>query len=118
MKKPTHDDIAVRAHQIWEARGGIHGIDTETWLEAERELNARSQSAAPWAEAKGGQHRAEASTSTTIKAPATATVPSKELATAAVQKAEARAPQVPHHTAPTAKPAPPGKPIWDKPHSA
>lgn len=128
MNQPTHDEIAVRAHQIWELRGSIHGIDTQTWLEAERELHARAQEAAPKAAAEHHhpkqkaadtqEPKAGASTPTTIKAPATPTIPTKELAVAEVQKAEARAPQVPHHTAPTAKPAPPGKPIWDRPHSA
>lgn len=126
MSQPTHDEIAVRAYQIWELRGSIHGIDTQTWLEAERELHARAQAADPKAAAAEHHHKAaateepkaEASTPTTIKAPATPTIPTKELATAEVQKAEARAPQVPHHTGPTAKPAPPGKPIWNKPHGA
>lgn len=132
MSQPTHDEIAVRAHQIWELRGSIHGIDTQTWLEAERELHAQAQAAAPKAAAAehhnqhnhkekaaaAEQPKAEASTPTTIKAPATPTIPTKELAVAEVQKAEARAPQVPHHTGPTAKPAPPGKPIWDRPHGA
>ena len=139
MSHPTHDEIAIRAYQIWEVRGGIHGIDQQTWLEAERELQARAQAAAPKQVAiehhrsehhkdkdkaehqaepqKTESPKAEASTPTTIKAPAAATVPTRELATAAVQKAEARAPQVPHHTGPTAKPAPPGKPVWDRPHS-
>jgi hypothetical protein len=131
MSHPAHDEIALRAHQIWESRGGIHGIDTQTWLEAERELTAHAQALAPKQTATEHHHhkdkaepqktespKAEASTPTTIKAPAAATVPTRELATAEVQKAEARAPQVPHHTGPTSKPAPPGKPIWDKPHGA
>lgn len=36
--EPTHDDIARRAHQLYEARGGEHGRDLEDWYQAEREL--------------------------------------------------------------------------------
>jgi DUF2934 family protein len=118
MSHPTHDDIAVRAYQLWQARGGIHGIDQETWLDAERELTARSQSSAPKSVDATERIKAEASTPTTMKAPATATIPDPETATAELQKADARAPQVPHHTGPAAKPAPPGKPIWSKPHGS
>lgn len=38
---PTHDEIARRAHQLYEARGGEHGRDVEDWLRAERELQQR-----------------------------------------------------------------------------
>lgn len=38
---PTHDEIARRAHQLYEARGGEHGRDVEDWLRAERELQER-----------------------------------------------------------------------------
>jgi hypothetical protein len=31
-------DIARRAYELFEARGGDHGHDVEDWLEAEREL--------------------------------------------------------------------------------
>src|SRR5688572_2879813 len=121
MNKPTHEDIALKAYSIWQERGSVHGNDTEIWLEAERALTEQTEEASePTTKAQAVTERvkAEASTPTTIKAPATRTIPSKELATAEVQKAEARAPQVPHHTGPAAKPAPPGKPIWDKPHGA
>lgn len=107
MSKPTHDEIARKAYQLWQDRGSLHGTDTEIWLEAEQALAAEAD-----------QSSARASTPTTIKAPAAATQPDKETITAERQKVAARAPQVPHHTAPVAKPAPPGKPIWDKPHSA
>jgi hypothetical protein len=36
--EPTHDDIARRAYQCYEERGGEHGLDQEDWLQAEREL--------------------------------------------------------------------------------
>jgi hypothetical protein len=38
---PTHDEIARRAHQLYEARGGEHGRDVEDWLRAECELQQR-----------------------------------------------------------------------------
>ena len=34
----THDEIAVRAHHIWEMRGRPNGYDDEIWLDAERQL--------------------------------------------------------------------------------
>jgi hypothetical protein len=36
--EPTHDDIARRAYQLYETRGGEHGRDLEDWFQAEREL--------------------------------------------------------------------------------
>ena len=116
MNKPTHEDIAQKAYSLWQERGSLHGTDQEIWLEAERALREPASEPATEGQGDTGPIRAEASTPTTLKAPATPTIPSKELATAEVQKAEARAPQVPQHTAPTAKPAPPSKPLWDRPH--
>jgi ribosomal protein L7/L12 len=34
----THDQIAVRAYEIWLARGGGDGHHAEDWFEAERDL--------------------------------------------------------------------------------
>jgi len=36
--QPTHEEIAVRAYEIFESRGGSHGSDLDDWLEAERSL--------------------------------------------------------------------------------
>ena len=36
--KPTHEEIGLRAHQIYIERGGTHGRDMDDWLEAERQL--------------------------------------------------------------------------------
>jgi Protein of unknown function (DUF2934) len=36
----TYDEIAARAHLIWEQSGGLDGYDTENWLRAERELRS------------------------------------------------------------------------------
>jgi hypothetical protein len=35
---PAHEEIARRAHQLWEERGKPHGSDEEDWLRAEHEL--------------------------------------------------------------------------------
>ena len=45
---PSDEQIARRAHEIYERRGGDHGHDLEDWLQAERELrDARPASALP-----------------------------------------------------------------------
>ena len=36
--EPTHADIARRAYQLYEERGGDHGADWHDWFRAEREL--------------------------------------------------------------------------------
>jgi Protein of unknown function (DUF2934) len=38
---PTHEEIALRAYQIYAERGGAHGQDVDDWLQAERELVAK-----------------------------------------------------------------------------
>ena len=38
--RPTHDDIAARAYQIYQERGYTPGDPMQDWLQAERELNA------------------------------------------------------------------------------
>jgi hypothetical protein len=35
---PADDAIRDRAYQIWEQRGGVHGLDLDDWLQAESEL--------------------------------------------------------------------------------
>jgi hypothetical protein len=37
---PTHDQIAARAFELWEARGRPLGDDQGDWYEAERQLRA------------------------------------------------------------------------------
>jgi Protein of unknown function (DUF2934) len=37
-REPTHDEIARRAYQLYEERGGEHGRDWDDWFQAEREL--------------------------------------------------------------------------------
>jgi Protein of unknown function (DUF2934) len=37
-RSPSHEQIAKRAYQIFQARGGEHGRDDEDWKQAEQEL--------------------------------------------------------------------------------
>lgn len=37
-QRPTHEQIAKRAFEIFLARGGSHGHDRDDWLQAEYEL--------------------------------------------------------------------------------
>jgi len=43
-----HDVITARAHELWELRGCPIGSPEVDWLEAEAELNARTQPARQW----------------------------------------------------------------------
>ena len=38
--QPSEDEIARRAYELFEQRGGEHGHDREDWLEAERQIRA------------------------------------------------------------------------------
>ncbi len=42
----TDHDIAVRAYELYEQRGGEHGHDVDDWLQAERELRPAIRSTA------------------------------------------------------------------------
>lgn len=42
MEHPTHEQIATRAYEIWQQRGGFHGADEADWLRAQQELCAES----------------------------------------------------------------------------
>lgn len=42
MDADDRDEIAHRAHERFQARGGEHGHDQEDWFEAEREIRQRS----------------------------------------------------------------------------
>jgi len=39
--RPTHEEIEVRAYQLYVEHGRVGGHDVEDWLQAERELNAK-----------------------------------------------------------------------------
>jgi regulation of enolase protein 1 (concanavalin A-like superfamily) len=38
VSPPSHDEIAQRAYEIYEASGFMQGLDMEHWLRAEAEL--------------------------------------------------------------------------------
>jgi Protein of unknown function (DUF2934) len=42
---PSHDDIAARAYQIYQARGYTPGDPLQDWLQAERELAEKPKKA-------------------------------------------------------------------------
>ena len=39
----SSDEVAKRAYEIYQARGGQHGADMDDWLEAERQLKQQQQ---------------------------------------------------------------------------
>lgn len=39
-RRPTHDEIARRAFEIWQAKGRPQGQDAAHWVQAERELTS------------------------------------------------------------------------------
>ena len=41
--EPTTEQIAQRAYEIYQSRGGTEGQDIEDWLEAERQLRRGPQ---------------------------------------------------------------------------
>ena len=61
---PTHDQIADRARELWQARGQPVGRDYEIWLDAERELSTLTAAAnAPSATNGRGNGTSQASKS-------------------------------------------------------
>lgn len=40
---PTHEQIAMRAHELYVSSGHQHGREQEFWLEAERQLKAEAK---------------------------------------------------------------------------
>ncbi|MGO9919305.1 MAG: DUF2934 domain-containing protein [Isosphaeraceae bacterium] len=40
---PTHEQIAARAYELWEAHGRHAGADRDDWLEAERLLRGEAR---------------------------------------------------------------------------
>jgi len=40
---PTTDEIAIRAYEIYRARGGSPGTEVDDWLQAERELTQQEK---------------------------------------------------------------------------
>jgi len=119
MKTPSYDNISRLAASIWHDRGSPSGCDDEIWLEAERQLSATTAPAAP-APAQTFTERAKTETAaeSVVEYHISPALPDQEAIQAALQKQEARAPQVPHHTGPKGKPPETGKPLWNKPHSS
>jgi hypothetical protein len=39
VQRPSQEEIARRAYEIFEHRGSVHGYDLDDWLQAERELS-------------------------------------------------------------------------------
>jgi len=40
---PNQDEVARRAYELYQARGGERGHELEDWLQAEREVNKHGQ---------------------------------------------------------------------------
>lgn len=49
VKKPTHEQISLRAAQLWKKEGCRSGCDWKYWLQAEKELGAPARPAIPQA---------------------------------------------------------------------
>jgi hypothetical protein len=113
MTTPTHDEIARQAQEFWQDRGCPTGCDTAIWLEAEQALTHGLPSARFSAQAV-----AETAAESQVEFHVSPALPDQEAIQIALQKQEARAPQLPHHTGPKAKPAETGKPVWPKAHSS
>ena len=42
IHKPTREEVALRAYDIWMSQGRPDGVETENWLRAEQELLGES----------------------------------------------------------------------------
>lgn len=129
MSLPSHDEISKRAFQLWHEYGSPNGRETEIWRTAERQLTAKAAAAhapeaqSPAVESKSETQREQAATAAAAQRmgdehPLTPAEPDHNALLHDRQKHEARAPQLPQHTGPHAKPAESGKPVWNKPHSS
>jgi hypothetical protein len=45
----SNEKVRIRAHQLWEQAGKLHGHDLEHWFQAEKELLLNSVAVAPLA---------------------------------------------------------------------
>ena len=113
MKTPTYDEISKEAQRLWENRGCPTDRDTEIWLEAERKLNEE-----PPTNTFTARATAEAASESEVENLLSPAESEQMSIQAAVQKENARAPQVPRHTGPKPKTAETGKPLWNRPHSS
>ena len=118
---PKHEEIAQRAHEIWNSRGNPDGCDQEIWFEAEGQLKAASPEANGSGSGRSDPSHVRSESAAGHLPRSTASAPNLDdaAAKAALQKNAARAPQLQHgKNAPKPAPAESGKPLWDKPHSS
>jgi len=113
MTTATHNEISQEAQRLWQEWGCPNGRDTEIWLEAERKL---SEDPAP--NTFTARSSAEAASESEIENLLSPAESEQMSIRAAVQKEDARAPKVSHHTGPKTKTAETGKPLWSRPHSS
>jgi hypothetical protein len=113
MSTPTHEEISLEAQKIWQNRGCPADCDTEIWLEAERKLMEN-----PAANTFTARTSAEAASESEVENLLSPAESEQMSIKAAMQKENARAPQVARHTGPKAKVAETGKPLWNRPHSS
>lgn len=132
MKTHSHQDISDRAYHLWLERGRPHGRDVEFWHEAEQRLreetagessNGSSEKGHSTSESKGASAladrlKSETAAESAVEFHISPPVSDDEAVKAALQKKEARAPQMPTHTGPKQKPPETGKPLWNQPHSS
>ncbi len=121
MNSPTHEAVAQRAREIWQKYGSPGGRDTEIWYEAERQLNDEHSQASNKTDpetATTRQIKRETAAESMVENHISPAIPDEEAIKAAMQRREARAPILPHTSAPKAKPPETGKPLWSKPHSS
>jgi hypothetical protein len=52
-RTPSHEEISLRAYEIYLERGGLPGNELDDWLQAERELDWAAASKATGFSAKG-----------------------------------------------------------------
>ena len=123
IKQPTHDEIALRAHQLWKDRGSHHGEDVGLWFEAERQLNAAAALAADENHGHAPDMHVHAANNGQAR-------PADQAEHSSPESNKARAQSDQHKVTPPARrrsristgpaPKPPvsGKPIFPKPHSS
>ena len=73
---PTRDQIAQRAYELYERRGGEPGKDVQDWLAAEQELRSQNAPAAPISPSSNDKSRSSLPTSRQRLSKTTETSPS------------------------------------------
>src|SRR5688572_1584376 len=106
MNTPTHEEISRHARTLWQDRGCPEGIDTEIWLEAERQLawdTAVADRGKPGPGSFTERAKAETAAESMVEYHISPAV-SEEKAIKAAQVKEARTPKTPARSAPKPKP--------------